>query len=83
MRHINLTLLVFAVFVLMACAASEPVEKQEAARTEAIETLVSTDVDATWNILVAALDRGDFKINALVKGNRTLSVLIQSNVPST
>lgn len=83
MQHINLTLVAAAVFALAACAANEPAEKQEAARTEAIETMVSADVDATWNILVAALDRGDFKINAMIKGNRTLSVLIQSNIPST
>ena len=82
MRRINLALLVSAAFALAACAASEPSDKQTA-RTQAIETMVSADVDATWNILVAALDRGDFKINALVKGNRNISVLVRSDVPST
>jgi len=81
MQRNNLALGVAAVFVLAACAGREPEEKQ-AARTEAIEKMVSTDVDATWNVLVSALDRGDFKINALAKGDRTIRVLVQSTVPS-
>jgi len=81
MKRKNLILAVAAVFVLAACAASEPAEKQ-AARTQAIEKMVSTDVDATWNVLVSALDRGDFKINALVEGDRTIRVLVQSTIPS-
>jgi len=80
MKRNNLALIIVAALVLAAC---ESAEKQEAARTEAIERVVSTDVDATWDVLVSALDRGDFKINALVEGNRTISVLIQSKIPST
>lgn len=81
MQRNNLALVVAAVFVLAACAASEPAEKQ-AARTVAIEKLVSADIDATWNVLVSALDRGDFEINALVEGERTLRVLVRSSIPS-
>ena len=84
MKHNNSMLAVAAVFVLAACAAKEPAEiKQEAARTDAIEKVVSTDIETTWKVLVSGLDRGDFKINALVKGDRTISVLIQSDIPST
>lgn len=83
MKRNNWALAVMLAFVLAACAPVEPVKKREAARTESIEKVVSTDVDATWNLLVSALDQGDFKINTLVKGDRTISVLLQSNIPST
>lgn len=83
MKRNNLALAAAAVLVLAACAEVEPAKKQEAARTEAIERVVSTDVDATWDVLVAALDQGDFKINALIEGDRTISVLLQSRIPST
>ncbi len=43
---------------------------------------MSTDVDATWNALVARLNGRDFQINTLVKKDRTIKVLVNSQIPS-
>lgn len=43
---------------------------------------MSTDVDATWNVLVSGLNGREFLINTLVKEDRTIRVLIQSEIPS-
>lgn len=81
MRHKNLGLVVAAIFVLAACATTDQKAPQTASKT-AIEKIVSTDVNATWDALVSGLDRGDFKINALAEGDRTIRVLLSSGTPS-
>lgn len=81
MQHKNLILAAVALFVLAACA-SEPTAPPAPVKAVAIEKVVSTDVEATWNALIAGINGRDFKINSLVKEDRTIRVLVQSNVPS-
>lgn len=50
--------------------------------TTAIKTIVPTDFDTTWNVLLAELDAGDFAINATIRENSTIRVLLQSKAPS-
>ena len=57
-------------------------ETEVAARTVAVETFVKTDIDATWNELVNELAGRDYKVNALLKENRTMKVLFHSEIPS-
>ena len=53
-----------------------------ATRTAAVETMVKTDFDATWNELVSELGGRDYEINALVPQDRTIRVLVRSQTPS-
>ena len=78
MQRSNLVCTSVAIVVLTACTVSEP--KDTPAKT--VEKLVSTDVDTTWNALVAGIKGRDFKINALAKEDRTIKVLVQSTIPS-
>jgi len=71
----NLVYTAASLLVLAACTVTPTPAKT-------VEKLVTTDVDATWNALVAGINGGDFKINALAKDNRTMKVLIQSKIPS-
>ena len=57
-------------------------ETQIAAKTAAVETVVRTDVDATWDELVSELAGRDYKINTLAKEDRTIRVLFQTAIPS-
>jgi hypothetical protein len=57
-------------------------ETQVATRTVAVETMVRTDVDATWDELVSELAGRDYQINTLVKEDRIMKVLFQSAIPS-
>jgi hypothetical protein len=57
-------------------------ETQIATRTAAVETTVKTDFDATWNELVSELGGRDYEINALVPQDRTIRVLVRSQIPS-
>jgi hypothetical protein len=57
-------------------------ETQVAARTVAVETMVRTDVDATWDELVSELAGRDYQVNTLVKEDRIMKVLFQSAIPS-
>lgn len=57
-------------------------ETQIATRTVAVETVVETDFDTTWNELIRELAGRDYQINALVKKDRTIKVLFQTEVPS-
>ena len=57
-------------------------ETQVAARTAAVETMVRTGVDETWDELVSALAGRDYKIDNLVKEDRIIKVLFQSTIPS-
>lgn len=61
-------------------AAAE--EAQIASRNAALETTVNADVDATWNRLISHLGGRDYEINALVKHDRIIRVLFQSETPS-
>lgn len=78
MQRKNPILITVAILVLAACAAREP--KEPPAST--IERVVSTDVDATWNALVAGIKGHDFEINSLAKESRTIRVLVRSAAPS-
>lgn len=51
--------------------------------TTALETMVPTDLDTTWDILVKGFDKGDFTINATIRESSTIRVLLQSQIPST
>ncbi len=53
-----------------------------AKRTTAIETVVPTDFRTTWDLLITKLDEGDFTINATIKENSTIRVLLQAKIPS-
>lgn len=81
MQRNNLALGVVAVFVLAACAPPDRIETP-APKPAMVEKVVSTDVDTTWRLLISKLDTGDFKINAQIKSARTISVLVQSEIPS-
>ena len=78
MQRNNLVCTVVAIVVLAACTVSKP--NDTPAKT--VEKLVSTDVDTTWNALVAGINSRDFKINTLAKKDRTIRVLVQSTIPS-
>ena len=57
-------------------------DTQIAKTTAAVETMVETDFDATWNELVSELGGRDYEINALVPQDRTIRVLVRSQTPS-
>ncbi len=82
MRRTILVLIAAALPVLGACAAREPKEPPAAPGPTAIQRVVASDVDATWNALVSGLNGRDFKINSLVEEDRTIRVLVQSATPS-
>jgi hypothetical protein len=65
--------------LILDTSASEP---QTATRTTAVETVVKTDIDTTWNELVDELEGRGFQINALVKTDRTIKASFQTGVPS-
>ncbi len=79
MQRKNIVLVSLASLVLTACAASGPTPP---ATPTSIERVVSTDVDATWNALVAGITGRDFEINSLAKESRTIRVLVRSAAPS-
>ena len=74
MQPNNLGLAAVAIVILAACAASAPMKT--------VDRVVSTDVDATWNALVAGIRGRDFQISALTKDDRTIRVLVRSTIPS-
>lgn len=71
-----------AVFALGASTIISSPQTRAAGVTTAIQTIVPTDFDTTWNVLLSALDEGDFTINATIKESSTIRVLLQSKVPS-
>jgi hypothetical protein len=81
-RQKNLVLIATAIPVLAACAASDQRDTPAAPRPTAIERVVASDVEATWNALVSGLDRREFEINSLVEEDRTIRVILQSATPS-
>ena len=72
-----------AVVALGISATSTTTQTHAASGTTALTTVVPTDFQSTWNTLLEKLDDGDFAINATIKENSTIRVLLQSQVPST
>lgn len=82
MRRWEKILYTVVLLTLSACAARVP-EPEQARRPEALETLVASDVEATWNTLVSQLRGRDFEINAADKRDGTIRVLVRSAIPSS
>jgi hypothetical protein len=78
MQHRNAVLVAAALLVLTACAASEP----PPATPTSIDRVVASDVDATWNALIAGINGRDFEINSTTKESGTIRVLVRSAAPS-
>lgn len=57
-------------------------EPQFAMRNGALETMVRTNFDSTWNELVSELEGRNYEIGALAKQDRTMQVLFQAAIPS-
>lgn len=62
--------------------AARTVPTLTAAPTAVVETIVETDLESTWDELVSELGGRGFEINALFRDDRTIRVLLQSEVPS-
>ena len=72
-----------AALAALGLSAATPATQTYAARgTTALTTVVPTDFQVTWNTLLERLDDGDFTINASIKEQSTIRVLLQSPVPS-
>lgn len=70
-------------FVALGITVIVAATQTRAARgTTAIETVVPTDLQATWDVLIRELNSGVFQINATIKENSTIRVLLQSKIPS-
>ncbi len=82
MRKANLMIVAFATTLLSACAADAPKQAPAPAGPTAIERVVATDVEATWNTLISGIDGREFEINSLLEEDRTIQVLVQSATPS-
>ena len=80
---VRMLLAAAAVIVLGISVIGTATQTRAARGTTAIETMVPTDFDATWNTLLEKLDDGDFTINATIKESSTIRVLLQSTIPST
>lgn len=73
-----------AAIAIMGLSATAIATQTQAARgTAALTTVVPTDFQVTWNTLLERLDDGDFTINASIRENSTIRVLLQSQIPST
>lgn len=71
-----------AVVALGISAIGTATQTRAARGTTAIETVVPTDLQATWDVLIRELNSGEFQINATIKENSTIRVLLQSKIPS-
>ena len=70
-------------FVALGITVIVAATQTRAARgTTAIETVVPTDFGATWDLLIRELNSGEFQINATIKENSTIRVLLQSKIPA-
>jgi len=78
-KSVIVAALVLAPGLVPEAIASEP---QITMKTMAVETVVNTDFDSTWNELVDELEGRGFLINALVRTDRTIKVSFQTGVPS-
>ena len=64
-------------FVALGITVIVAATQTRAARgTTAIETVVPTDFGATWDLLIRELNSGEFQINATIKENSTIRVLL-------
>ncbi len=79
MQRRNITLAAIVTLVLAACASPE---RTAPPASTTIDRVVATDVDATWNALVAGINGRDFEINSTTKESRTIRVLVRSAAPS-
>lgn len=70
------------VTALGACAVAAPQNFPAQDGPTAIERVVATDVETTWNALVSGIEGRDFEITSTVEENRTIKVLVQSATPS-
>ncbi len=68
-----------ALCALAACAPSAP---KAPPQPTAVERIVASDVEATWNALVSGLPGHDFEINSAAKDERLIRVLVRSATPS-
>ncbi len=77
-------LIVAAATVLSFSVVPETIamEAQVAARTMAVETMVRTDFDSTWDELASELAGRNYEVNALAKEDRTMKVLFRAEIPS-
>ena len=71
-----------AIVALAVSAISSAPQTRAAGVTTAIQTIVPTDFDTTWQVLLTELDEGDFTINATIKETSTIRVLLDSKIPS-
>ena len=71
-----------AVVALAISAISSAPQTRAAGVTTAIQTIVPTDFDTTWRVLLRELDEGDFTINATIRETSTIRVLLDSKIPS-
>ena len=75
-------LLTVGAMAVTACAA-QPEATRPQAQPTAIERVVASDVEATWDALLSGIDSSDFTINSVAEADRTIRVLVQSAIPST
>ena len=80
--HKNSVMIVAAFLIFGSFSEALANDTQIATRTVAVETMVKTDFDATWNELVSQLGGRDYEINALIPQDRTIRVLVRSQIPS-
>lgn len=78
-KSISVAAVVLAFGLVSEAIASEP---QTAMKTTAVETVVKTDLDTTWNELVDELEGRGFQINALFRNDRTIKVSFRAGIPS-
>jgi hypothetical protein len=71
-----------AVVALGIAVVGAATQTSAAKRTTAIETVVPTDLQTTWDVLIRELNSGEFEINATIRENSTIRVLLQSKIPS-
>ncbi len=81
--RIKIFLAVPALAALGLSAATPATQTYAARGTTALTTVVPTDFQVTWNTLLERLNDGDFTINASIKEQSTIRVLLQSQIPST
>ena len=76
--NVRILLATAAVIALGISAIATAHQTPAAGGTTAIVTVVPTDFDTTWDVLVTELDEGDFTINATIKENSTIRVYFSS-----
>ncbi len=80
--NVNTLFAASLIAALGVSAISTAPQTRAAGVTTAIQTIVPTDFDTTWDVLLRRLDESDFTINATIKESSTIRVLLQSKIPS-